>query len=61
MTTIDKFIKRLQAISEDKRKLPLVINCPNGIQVDPVIKLQFKKDTFMTESAEIEKMVITYD
>jgi len=30
MKTIDDFIKELQLISEEKRKLPLVIECPNG-------------------------------
>ncbi len=39
MKTIDDFIKELQRISEDKRKLPLVIQCPNGELTYPTIKM----------------------
>ncbi len=58
--TINHFIKELQAISEDKRNLPLVITAPNGLQFYPEIKMQFKESTMFTEHAEVEKMVITY-
>jgi hypothetical protein len=57
METIDQFIKRLQAISEDKRKLPLVIACPNGLLVSPKIKMVMK-DNMPFE--EVVKMIITY-
>ena len=57
METIDQFIKRLQAISEDKRKLPLVIACPNGLLVSPKIKMVMKDDLPFNE---VEKMIITY-
>jgi hypothetical protein len=56
--TINDFIKELQSISEEKRKLPLVIYCPNGLAVPPSIKMQFKDDDFMSKDAEVEKMVI---
>jgi len=55
--TINSFIKKLQAVSEDKRKLPLVINCINGLQVSPEIKMQFKDNDMF--SGKVEKMVIT--
>ena len=57
METVDQFIKRLQAISEDKRKLPLVIVCPNGLLVKPEIKMVMKDDL---PFGEVEKMIITY-
>jgi hypothetical protein len=57
MKTIDQFIKELQAISEDKRKLPLIIACPNGLLVSPKIKMVMKDDLPFNE---VEKMIITY-
>lgn len=58
--TIDDFIKELQAISEDKRKLPLVITCPNGLQVYPKIKMQFDGFGSPLVGDKIEKMVIDW-
>ena len=58
--TIDKFIKELQSISEDKRKLPLVVTCPNGLQVSPSIKMQFENFGSPFFGDKIEKMVITW-
>jgi hypothetical protein len=57
---IDDFIKELQRISENKRKLPLVITCENGLQVKPQIKMQWKDDNMFAEGNEIVRMVITY-
>lgn len=60
MTTIDDFIKELKSISKEKRKLPLVITTPNGLMVDPKIKMKFRNDipiTFDKESV-LEKMVM---
>lgn len=54
---INDFIKKLQAISEDKRELPLIIVCPNGLQVEPQIKMLKKDDNLW---GKVEKMVITY-
>jgi hypothetical protein len=58
MTTINDFIKQLQRISEDKRKLPLVIDCPNGLEVDPKIKMRWDNPMEMLRTAP-DKMVIT--
>ena len=60
MITINDFIKRLEQISPDKRKLPLVIDCPNGLEVSPSIKMRFKDGIMFTEEAEVESMVITW-
>jgi hypothetical protein len=56
MTTND-FIKKLQSISEDKRKLPLKITCPNGLEVDPQIKMGTDDETIF---GNVIKMYITY-
>jgi hypothetical protein len=56
-TTIDDFIKDLQKISPDKRKLPLVVDCPNGMEVYPSIKIRIKNGELF---GEVEKMVITW-
>ncbi len=58
--TIDKFIKRLQLISKEKRKLPLIIYAPNGIPTNPRIKMQFKDFGSPLSGDELEKMVITW-
>lgn len=58
--TIDDFIKDLQSISPDKRKLPLVVDCPNGMEVYPSIKMRFKDGKLSVFGGELEKMVITW-
>lgn len=59
--TIDDFIKQLQAISEDKIKLPLVIDCLNGLQVYPGIKMRWDNQMDILSGKMPDKMVITYD
>lgn len=56
--TIDDFIKELKRISPDKRKLPLVIDCPNGMQVYPEIKMRWNNPMEMLKNKP-DKMVIT--
>lgn len=58
--TIDKFIKELQLISEDKRKLPLIIQCPNGLEVEPKIKMKFENYGSPLMGDKLEAMVITW-
>ena len=59
MKTIDDFIKDLQLISEDKRKLPLVIQCPNGELTSPSIKMIWDDQlTVFTQGPD--KMIITW-
>lgn len=57
--TIDDFIKELQRVSEDKRKLPLVIQCPNGELTTPSVKMMWDEPLEMFEK-EPEKMIITW-
>lgn len=57
---IDDFIKELQFISEEKRKLPLIIQCPNGMEVYPTIKMKFENYGHPILGDKIESMVITW-
>jgi hypothetical protein len=60
MKTIDDFIKELKRISEDKRKLPLVIQCPNGELTSPSIKMMWdnQMETFQHGP---DKMIISWE
>ena len=58
--SINDFIAQLQDISEEKRKLPILIVCPNGMSVSPSIKMRIKEGTWMTPEQEVEAMVITW-
>ena len=57
---LNDFIFRALQISENKRKLPVVIDCPNGMEVFPSIKMRLKEGTEFTPQQEVEKMVITW-
>lgn len=59
MKNINDLIKELQAISEEKRKLPLVIDCPNGLEVFPSIKMRWDNPLEMLSKGP-NKMVITW-
>jgi hypothetical protein len=59
-TTINDFIRELQNISEEKRNLPLVIDCPNGLEVYPSIKMRWD-DQLEIFSKKPDKMVITWN
>lgn len=59
MKTINDFIRELQMISPDKRDLPLVIDCPNGLEVEPSIKMRWS-DPLKMFSEGPDKMVITW-
>lgn len=59
--TINDFIKELQSIPEERRKLPLVIDCPNGMETYPSIKMRFQQqDLLPSEENKVEKMVVTW-
>jgi hypothetical protein len=59
MKTIDDFIKELQRISEEKRKLPLVIQCPNGELTSPSIKMVWDDESQVLVHGP-DKMIITW-
>lgn len=58
--TINDFIKELQSISADKRDLPLIIHCPNGLEVYPSIKMKFENYGSSLLGDKLEAMIITY-
>jgi hypothetical protein len=60
MRTINDFIKELQAISPDKRELPLVVECPNGLEVSPSIKMRWDNPMEILSGKAPDKMVITW-
>jgi hypothetical protein len=59
MKTINDFIQELQSISPAKRELPLVIDCQNGLQVEPIVKMRWD-DQYTIISQQPDKMVITH-
>lgn len=59
MKTIDDFIQELQRISEEKRKLPLVVQCPNGSLTSPSIKMMWDNQAEVFEHGP-DKMIITW-
>lgn len=60
MKTIDDFIKELQRISEDKRKLPLVVQCPNGELTYPTVRMMWDKTEDMFNQKGPDKMIIDW-
>jgi len=56
--TINTFIKELQQIAKDKRDLPLVIDCPNGEETSPSIKMRWDNNIDLEQGPD--KMVITW-
>lgn len=54
---IDDFIKDLQSISSDKRKLPLVMFSPNGMFWKPKIKMIIEDNII---GNDVIAMTITY-
>lgn len=57
---LNDFILEAIQVSEDKRKLPLKIQCPNGIEVYPSIKMKFENFGSPLLGDELEAMHITW-
>lgn len=57
---LNDFILKALSISEDKRKLPFLIQCPNGIEVYPSIKMKFENYGSSLLGDEIEAMMVSY-
>lgn len=58
--TLDDFILEALRISEDKRKLPLKTQCPNGLEVYPSIKMKFENYGSPLLGDKLEAMMITW-
>lgn len=58
--TVNDFIRELQSISSEKRELPLIIQCPNGLEVFPSIKMKFENYGSPILGDKLESIMITY-
>jgi hypothetical protein len=58
--SLNDFILEALRISEDKRKLPLKIQCPNGSEVYPAIKMKFENYGSPLLGDKLEAMHITW-
>lgn len=57
---LNDFILEALSISEDKRTIPLIIQCPNGVEVFPSIKMKFENHGSPILGDELEAMVIDW-
>ena len=57
--SLNDFILEALQISEDKRKLPLKTQCPNGLEVYPSIKMKFENYGSPLLGDKLEAMMIT--
>ena len=58
--TLNDFILEALQISEDKRELPVKIQCPNGLEVAPSIKMKFENYGSSLLGNKLEAMHITW-
>ena len=58
--TLNDFILEAISISEDKRELPFLIQCPNGIEVTPSIKMKFENYGSSLLGDKLEAMMVTW-
>ena len=58
--TLNDFILEALQISEDKRKLPLKTQCPNGLEVYPAIKMKFENYGNPLLGDKLEAMMLTW-
>jgi hypothetical protein len=58
--SLNDFILEALQISEDKRKMPLLIQCPNGLEVYPSIKMKFENFGSPILGDKLESMHITW-
>ena len=57
---LNDFILEALSISEDKRQLPLITQCPNGLEVHPSIKMKFENYGSSILGDKLEAMMITW-
>lgn len=57
--SLNDFILEALQISEDKRKLPLKTQCPNGLEVYPSLKTKFENYGSPLLGDKLEAMHIT--
>jgi len=57
---LNDFILDALRVSEDKRKLPFMIQCPNGLEVYPSIKMKFENYGSALLDDKLEAMHVTW-
>ena len=57
---LNDFILEALQISEDKRQLPFLTQCPNGVEVYPAIKIKFENDGSPILGDKLEAMMVTW-
>jgi hypothetical protein len=58
--TLNDFILEALSISEDKRQLPFLTQCPNGLEVHPSIKMKFENYGSSLLGDKLEAMMVTW-
>lgn len=58
--TLNDFIIEALQISNDKKRLPLIIQCPNGLEVYPSIKMKFENYGSPILGDKLEAMSISW-
>ena len=58
---LNDFILKALSISENKRQIPFIIQCPNGLEVEPSIKMKFENYGSPLLGDEIEAMIVTWE
>ena len=58
--TLNDFIIEALQISDDKKRLPLTIQCPNGLEVYPSIKMKFENYGSPILGDKLEAMSISW-
>ena len=56
---LNDFILEALSISEDKRQLPFLTQCPNGLEVHPSIKMKFENYGSPMVGDKLEAMMVT--
>ena len=57
---LNDFILKALSISEDKRKLPFLIQCPNELEVFPSLKMKFENYGSPLLGDKLEAMMVTW-
>lgn len=57
---LNDFILEALSISEDKRQLPFLTQCPNGLEVYPSIKMKFENYGNPLLGDKLEAMMVTW-
>ena len=58
--SLNDFILEALSISEDKRQLPLMTQCPNGMEVYPSIKMKFEDYGSPLLGDKLKSLMITW-